>query len=205
MSKFKIGDMVRIISNGHCPFHGFEVGDITEIIKDNDSDAPYCRRINDKMEQYVNIRDFEPVTMCRKIVVTTDGKTTIAKLFSGKKMVKSAAAKCSPRDEFDFETGAALALDRLLDREQKTPKFTKTDLKDGMFGRLSDGSYFVIAAGRAVFDDGFFCLLSELSDDLRWAFAGSIDFLVDAANCFKDVPERAEAGRFIWRRPGVEI
>ena len=54
-----------------------------------------------------------------KIVVTTDGQTTTAKMFSGKELVKSAEAKCSPSDTFNFETGAAIALDRLLDREEK--------------------------------------------------------------------------------------
>lgn len=55
----------------------------------------------------------------QKIIITTDGKTTTAKLFNGKDLVKSAEAKCSPSDEFDFEKGAALAVDRLLGHEEK--------------------------------------------------------------------------------------
>lgn len=48
-----------------------------------------------------------------KIVITTDGKTTLARLYDGKTVVKSAEAKCSQEDTFDFMIGAKIALDRL--------------------------------------------------------------------------------------------
>lgn len=54
---------------------------------------------------------FEPVY--EKIVITTDGKTTLARLYSGKEVIKSAEAKLSKNDEFDFMTGAKLAMERL--------------------------------------------------------------------------------------------
>lgn len=50
----------------------------------------------------------------QKIVITTDGKTTTAKLYDGKKFIKEAKAKCSPEDKFDFETGAEIAFSRLM-------------------------------------------------------------------------------------------
>ena len=49
-----------------------------------------------------------------KIVITHDGKTTTAKLYNGKDVVKTATAKCSPEDKFDFITGANLAMERLV-------------------------------------------------------------------------------------------
>lgn len=49
----------------------------------------------------------------QKIVITTDGKTTTAKLYDGKKFVKAAKAKCSPDDVFDFNVGALLSVGRL--------------------------------------------------------------------------------------------
>lgn len=52
--------------------------------------------------------------MPQKIVVTTDGKTTLARLFDGKTMVKRAEAKCAPSDVFDFGIGAELAVKRLM-------------------------------------------------------------------------------------------
>mgnify|MGYP000900377547 CR=1 FL=1 len=50
----------------------------------------------------------------RKILITTDGPTTLARLYEGKKVVKSAKAVCSPEDTFDFNKGAQLACNRLM-------------------------------------------------------------------------------------------
>ena len=59
-----------------------------------------------------------------KIVITTDGTETLAKLYDGKKVVKTATAKCSPDDKFSFETGAKIAFERLFDSEEKEePKY----------------------------------------------------------------------------------
>ena len=55
----------------------------------------------------------------RKIIITTDGKITKARLYNGKKLEKTATAKCSPEDEFDFKIGAKLAVKRLFKEEKK--------------------------------------------------------------------------------------
>lgn len=145
-----------------------------------------------------------------KIVVTTDGKTTTARLFSGKELVKTATAKCSPQDAFVFETGAAIALDRLLDREEKAepeaPKFTKADLKDGMFCRLSDGSWFVIVGNRAVCSDGYWMPMADLREDLTWRIAGAIEVVLDGVDCFKAAKLTSSDSRFVkYIRPGVKF
>ena len=54
----------------------------------------------------------------QKIVITTDGKETLARLYEDNKVVKKATAKCSPEDTFDFKKGADLAYERLME-EQK--------------------------------------------------------------------------------------
>lgn len=59
----------------------------------------------------------------KKIVITTDGNTTIARMFENGKCVETAVAKCNPSDEFNFETGAKLAFERLF--EEKRLKFEK--------------------------------------------------------------------------------
>lgn len=53
-----------------------------------------------------------------KILITTDSHTTTARLYDGKKVTKTAEAKCSPDDKFDFGTGAKLAFDRLMGTEK---------------------------------------------------------------------------------------
>ena len=59
----------------------------------------------------------------KKIIITTDGVTTLARLFDGCNIINEAMAKCSPDDEFDFETGAALAFRRLREKMEKKPKY----------------------------------------------------------------------------------
>lgn len=61
----------------------------------------------------------------KKIVITSDGKETLARLYDGYEVIKSAIAKCSPEDTFDFETGARIAFDRLVGTEpiEEKPKY----------------------------------------------------------------------------------
>ena len=54
-----------------------------------------------------------------KVVITTDGKTTTAKMYEGKKLLKTAASKCSHEDTFDFTVGPKLALERVTKKEPK--------------------------------------------------------------------------------------
>ncbi len=58
-----------------------------------------------------------------KIVITSDGKETLAHLYEGNKVIKSATAKCSPDDTFDFNFGATLAFERLMNEEEKPMTF----------------------------------------------------------------------------------
>lgn len=54
-----------------------------------------------------------------KIVITTDGAETLARLYERNKVIKTATAKCAPDDKFSFETGAKIAFERLFDSEEK--------------------------------------------------------------------------------------
>ncbi len=74
----------------------------------------------------------------RKIVITTDGKETLARLYDGKKVIKSASAKCSPSDKFDFNTGVKIAIDRLLEVGEK-PKTFRDLLKADHPEMVDDG------------------------------------------------------------------
>lgn len=65
--------------------------------------------------------EIEKITTCdEKIVITTDGKATLARLYENGKVTKTAEAKCSPDDKFDFAVGAKLAFERL--NEKTEPK-----------------------------------------------------------------------------------
>lgn len=52
--------------------------------------------------------------MEHKIIITSDGITTVAKYLAGKKVLAKGVAKCKITDTFDFATGARLAFDRLI-------------------------------------------------------------------------------------------
>ena len=55
-----------------------------------------------------------PATSLPKVVITTDGKTTTAKMYEDEKVLKTAKTQCSPEDTFDFAVGAKIAFDRLM-------------------------------------------------------------------------------------------
>lgn len=85
-----------------------------------------------------------------KIVITTDGKTTTAKMYKGKKLLKAAESRCSPEDTFDFAVGAKLALERVTKKE---PKF-----KIGQFVRVIENDTCQFFKGQPV-------KITEVSED----------------------------------------
>lgn len=90
-----------------------------------------------------------------KIVITTDGKTTTARLFDGKKMIRKAEARCSSDDEFDFMVGAKLAMERL---EVEEPKKPTVKVGDFVMVKGGDGHHHYIA-------DGQICEVTGVEDD----------------------------------------
>lgn len=86
-------------------------------------------------------KDFEPYVPQQKIVITSDGRVTKARMFDGKTLLKSAVATCNPEDTFDFETGAKIAFDRLLSESKpvsdSAPQYLTADaicFRDGFAG-----------------------------------------------------------------------
>lgn len=92
----------------------------------------------------------EPTTETRQktfptIVISTDGKTTTAVKRMGKTEIKRATARCSPEDSFDFDTGAKIAMERLLHTELSPAgsKF-KFTLGDVIIGNEKASSKYII-------------------------------------------------------------
>lgn len=81
---------------------------------------------------------FEPVAEAcdKKIVITADGMKTIARLYDGNKIVKTATAKCSPDDTFDFAEGARIAFVRLF--VEGETKAAKPRIEVGKYYRYVD-------------------------------------------------------------------
>lgn len=139
--KYKVGDKVRIVSKkmgcgwnseGRMDKWLGKVMTIREVFDDG-----LCKMAEDAHEFAGSgwywfphmIEGLAPEQPEQKVVITTDGKTTLARLYEGKKVIDHAEAKCHPEDKFDFTIGAKLAFERLMDRgakkEKPTPKVPK--------------------------------------------------------------------------------
>ena len=126
--KYKVGDKVRIVSkwgkgcfqspNGEMDkwlgkimtvrYVGIKLYKMVEDIKDNEWGGWVWSE-----------NCIAGLARENKIVITSDGEKTLARLYDGNKIIKTATAKCSPDDNFDFETGATIAFDRLFDKHEK--------------------------------------------------------------------------------------
>lgn len=110
--QLKIGDRV-ICTSRDVPEYA-EIGTIHRIENYEASVEFYSSRHKQVYYVYISFEGIERMQPDnQKIVITTDGKTTTAKYFDGKKLLDSAEAKCNPTDTFDFGIGAKLAFDRL--------------------------------------------------------------------------------------------
>lgn len=104
-----------------------------------------------------------------KIVITTDGKTTTAKMYNGKDGVETAIARCSPDDEFDFATGAKIALDRLFEEKLYNGKIVCTKVKPCY--AFTVGKIYEVKDGKLTIDNGSIipCEPAKNIDDLKKA------------------------------------
>lgn len=75
------------------------------------------RKVNDPDSGYV-------------VVIRFIGETTTATLMHGDREVKTAEAKCSPADQFQYGEGAKIAVERLFEKK-KEPKKTSREPKPG--------------------------------------------------------------------------
>lgn len=96
----------------------------------------------------------------KKIVITSDGEKTTARLYEGKVLVKSETARCSPADEYDFGIGAKIAFDRLIEstaeKEEKyyNGKVVCAEQREECFA-YTVGKIYEFKNGKLVNDNGF--------------------------------------------------
>lgn len=131
MRKFNIGDRVRILDGSNIDHYcggwvnSMEkyIGSIYVIREVHEfSTGSNGYYLEDTGGFIYDERGLERVDN-HKIVITTDGKTTLARLYANNRVIKSAEAKCSPDDKFDFSTGAKIAFERLTaDEKEGTEK-----------------------------------------------------------------------------------
>lgn len=176
---FKVGDRVRIVKDvSHCAKIG-ATGVICRELMDGmydygvrfDKANPRFHDCADKCEkdrgQYVMVDEIEKITTCaKKIVITSDGKTTLARLYENGKVTKTAKAECSPGDKFDFAVGAKLAFERLNEKTEPKVYFNGKavciEVKEGAVYTV--GKIYEFKNGRCKIDND--CLMPVLRDPI---------------------------------------
>lgn len=138
MAKFKVGDIVKPNDNMSThPLGGLVLaimleGEVTYIDEKDKTMSVLIKKTAKEFLfheglEFTNLKMdyFDLVLPKQELHVTSDGTTTHAVLKEGGKIVKRAKAVCSPDDEYRFETGARLAVDRVFGKEaeKKEPKF----------------------------------------------------------------------------------
>lgn len=135
MKKYKIGDRVRIVNKWTEGCHANPIMDkyrgtvmtirnIEKTLK-----GKTCYRMKEDVSEHIDGWYWHEPAIAGlanndKIVITTNGKETLARLYEGNKVIKTATAKCSPDDTFNFETGAKIAFDRLMgEKPEGKPKY----------------------------------------------------------------------------------
>lgn len=138
MAKFKVGDIVKPNDNmithplGSLFLKIMLEGEVTYIDEKDKTMSVLMKKTakgflpNESLE-FTNLKmdRFDLVLPKQELHVTSDGTTTHAVLKEGGKVVKRAKAVCSPNDEYRFETGARLAVDRVFGKEEekKEPEY----------------------------------------------------------------------------------
>ena len=121
-NKFNVGERYKVDYT-----EASEDGNIIEITGISKGHIIHYKTIKGKADRCQNFDETSefadhlvPVTeqndSTKKIVITTDGKTTTAKMYDGKSCIKVSEARCCPSDTFDFQTGAEIALNRLFEK-----------------------------------------------------------------------------------------
>lgn len=137
--KYKVGDKVRVrrdLTRGKCgkQFVVGEMllrrGEIAVITKEING----CYFISGDADPWLWTDEMLEPIRNEKIVITSDGVTTIARKYDGKNLIKEAKAVCSKDDTFNFDVGAKLAMERLM-------KEDKPKLYNGKVVCVSSGIY----------------------------------------------------------------
>lgn len=131
--KFKVGDKVRATTDLYgttTKSQGWE-GIVTNVWESGYFDAETTKCLDGSIGHeflHLNPKHFKLIQP-ETIVITNDGRVTMARLKQGNEVFKIGVAKCSPDDEFSLETGAKLALGRLFEQEPKKeePKYKAGD------------------------------------------------------------------------------
>ena len=144
MAKYKCGDKVRIVSKRtqQCwnPYMDKYLGKTMTIIKSgiNNEGVYYCMEedLDDFLGHWCWYEDMiaglaEPAREPCTVELRFDGMITTATLKRGGRDVKTAEARCNPKDTYSRVEGARVAVERLFEKKRKEDKPEKYTPKVG--------------------------------------------------------------------------
>lgn len=156
MAKYKVGDKVRIVSKRpqRCwnPYMDKYLGKTMTIIKSgiNNEGVYYCMEEdrNDFLGHWCWYEDMiaglaEPEREPCTVELRFDGMITTATLKRGGRDVKTAEARCNPKDTYSRAEGARVAVERLFEKKRKEdkPKESKPKIGDKFVVTGNEGKY----------------------------------------------------------------
>lgn len=145
MAKYKVGDKVRIVDHRTGPMNNFGkmdkwLGKVMTIIKSgiNTEGVYYCME-EDRDDflghwcwyEYMIAGLAEPAREPCTVELRFDGMITTATLKRGGRDVKTAEARCNPKDTYSRVEGARVAVERLFEKKRKEDKPEKYTPKVG--------------------------------------------------------------------------
>nr|DAJ77696.1 MAG TPA: hypothetical protein [Caudoviricetes sp.] len=156
MAKYKVGDKVRIVSTPRLAHWNVVMnkwlGETMTIIKSgiNNSGVYYCMEEdrNDFLGHWCWYENMisglaEPGREPCTVELRFDGMITTATLKRGGRDVKTAEARCNPKDTYSRSEGARVAVERLFEKKRKEdkPKESKPKMGDKFVVTVKGGRF----------------------------------------------------------------
>lgn len=156
MAKYKVGDKVRIVSTPRLAHWNVVMnkwlGETMTIIKSgiNNSGVYYCMEEdrNDFLGHWCWYENMisglaEPGREPCTVELRFDGMITTATLKRGGRDVKTAEARCNPKDTYSRSEGARVAVERLFEKKRKEdkPKESKPKMWDKFVVTVKGGRF----------------------------------------------------------------
>lgn len=149
MAKYKVGDKVRIVN--HRTFQMNDGGGMDKwfgkamTIKKLEGDG--YRMLEDRNEYFGDGWYWNDDMIAGlaepqhndnlSVVISFSGNKTTARMIRGETVVKTATARCSPKDQYSHAEGARIAMDRLFEKKRNEGK-SKIGDKFVVVGRSGD-------------------------------------------------------------------
>ena len=195
MAKYKVGDKVRIVSKRpqRCwnPYMDKHLGKTMTIIKSgiNGEGVYYCME-EDRDDflghwcwyEYMIAGLAEPAREPCTVELRFDGMITTATLKRGGRDVKTAEARCNPKDTYSRAEGARVAVERLFEKKRKEDKPKESKREQG---KPKVGDKFVVVQKRYIPRHSF-----AIGDIVTLEAIGTMDNLYRLGDRFQYVDAR---------------